>query len=190
MLTVCEVEGLNAWDVVTDWLSSDKAVIPEEILVPPGETQQQVDRANTDQFQQSQSSAITSALRHEGYPVQVHDRQGGDRASPPRVICSRATSSPRSTARRCSPAPISSRSSSRSRWAPRSRSASREPESPSTTQIKTIAGSDGKPQIGVSVEQKQPSPLTVKFELENVGGPSAGHDVHASASSTSWTRPT
>ncbi len=173
MLTVYEVEGLNAWNVVTDWLSSDKAVIPEEILVPPGQTQQQVDRANTDLFQQSQSSAITSALRHEGYPVQVlidkvatgkpaeGHLQPGDMVT---TVDGQKVLSSTDLVTFVQAKPVGTTLSfgfTRAGVA-------------STTQIKTVAGTDGKPQIGVSVEQKQPSPLTVKFELENVGGPSAG----------------
>jgi PDZ domain-containing protein len=66
MLTVGEIDKITVWDVVKGWFDSDRAVVPKETVIPPGESQQQVDQQNTDDFKQSQSSAITSALRYEG----------------------------------------------------------------------------------------------------------------------------
>jgi PDZ domain-containing protein len=173
MLTVLEQEKMTVFDVVRDWIDPKAEVIPREILVPPGQTQQQVDQTNTDEFQQSQNSAITAALRHEGYPVQVtidsivagkpadgHLKAGDIVTS----VDGKAVLSGADLAADVQAEPIGSTiaiSYTRAGVA-------------ATTQVKTVADEDGKPQIGVKIAQKQPSPLTIKFALANVGGPSAG----------------
>src|SRR5262249_22100739 len=66
MLTVGEVDNVTVFDIVKGWLDPSSAVVPAEIINPPGQSQQQINQQETDQFQQSQNSAITVALRHEG----------------------------------------------------------------------------------------------------------------------------
>lgn len=53
------------------WFSKDEAVVPRELVYPPGESQQEVEKRNAEDFQNSQTSAETAALRKLGYPVQV-----------------------------------------------------------------------------------------------------------------------
>jgi PDZ domain-containing protein len=173
MLTVAERQGLNTYEVVQGWLRGTDAVVPEEIIDPPGQTQQQIDKANTDAFAASQSSAITAALRHAGYPVQVtvegvtvgkpadgHLKVGdvitsvdGRTVLSSQDLVGFIQAKPAGTALKFG--------YTRGGVA-------------GETPIVTVAGDGGHPQIGVSVDQKQPSPLTVKIELDNVGGPSAG----------------
>ena len=45
---------------------------------------------------------------------------------------------------------------------------------PATVTITTAAGEDGKSRVGVSAENKQPHPFTLKIDLDKIGGPSAG----------------
>ena len=71
MLTVGEVDNMTAYDVVRGWFDHSTAVVPREVLIPPGESQQQLNQESTDQFKESQTSAVTVSLRHEGYPVLV-----------------------------------------------------------------------------------------------------------------------
>src|SRR5262249_34717916 len=59
MLTVGEIDDVNVFDIVKGWLDPSNAVVPAEIINPPGQTQQQINQQETDQFQQSQNSAIT-----------------------------------------------------------------------------------------------------------------------------------
>jgi PDZ domain-containing protein len=40
--------------------------------------------------------------------------------------------------------------------------------------IATVKGDDGAPKLGVSIENKQPAPFKVTFDLDRIGGPSAG----------------
>ena len=83
--------------------------MPRELVYPPDQTEEQVEQHNAEDFQNSQTSAETAALRELGYPVQVvvkevaAGRPGGRRAARP------ATSSPRSTARRSTSADAADR---------------------------------------------------------------------------------
>jgi PDZ domain-containing protein len=56
---------------IAGWFSDDEAVVPRELVYPPGESQQQVEKRNAEDFQNSQTSAETAALRKLGYQVQV-----------------------------------------------------------------------------------------------------------------------
>lgn len=173
MLTVGERQDLNTYEVVQGWLRGSDAVVPQEIVDPPGQTQQQIDKTNTDAFAASQSSAITAALRHEGYPVQV--TVGSVTAGKPAdghlkvgdIITSvdgRPVLSSQDLIGFIQSKPVGTAIKfgyTRGGVA-------------GETSIVTAAGDGGRPQIGVGIEQKQPSPLTVKIELDNVGGPSAG----------------
>jgi PDZ domain-containing protein len=40
--------------------------------------------------------------------------------------------------------------------------------------IATATADDGSPRLGVVIEQRQPAPFDVKFDLDRIGGPSAG----------------
>jgi PDZ domain-containing protein len=173
MLTVGEIQDLTVWDVVKGWLSSDTAVVPRETVVPVGETQQQVDEQNTDDFKQSQSSAITAALRYEGYPVEVvidsvmagdpavGHLQDGDIVN---SVDGTKLLSSMDLANAVQSKPVGTRLTF---------DYTRDGK-PGTTEITTAKGSDGRPQIGVTTTQRQPGAPTIKFQLDNVGGPSAG----------------
>ncbi|HKE63267.1 MAG TPA: PDZ domain-containing protein [Micromonosporaceae bacterium] len=173
MLTVGEIDKITAFDVVRGWFDRDNAVLPAEVLIPPGESEQQLNQQSTDQFKQSQSSAVTAALRHEGYPVLVTiasvvagkpaqgHLQAGDVVT---TVDGQQVLSADDLAAFIQAKPVGATLQigyTRSGKA-------------TVTPIKTVAGSDGKPQIGVEVQQTQPSPIKVSIQLENVGGPSAG----------------
>lgn len=46
--------------VLADWLDSSKAVVPREVVVPPGENQKTVDRQNRDEMRNAQDNAIVA----------------------------------------------------------------------------------------------------------------------------------
>ncbi len=71
MVTVGVEDQLTLWDALRGWLSGDDAVVPREVIYPPNESQQQVDKENAQEFKASQDAAIVSALRALGYPVHV-----------------------------------------------------------------------------------------------------------------------
>ena len=71
LVTVSVQSDLTLLAALRGWLRSDAAVVPRELIYPPGKTQQQVDNENAQDFKDSQTSAETAALRKLGYRVQV-----------------------------------------------------------------------------------------------------------------------
>lgn len=64
-----ETQRPNWTEIVGAWFDPSKAVIPVEAIYPPGVSNKQVDQQNTIDMQQSQKSAVTAAMAHEGYTV-------------------------------------------------------------------------------------------------------------------------
>jgi PDZ domain-containing protein len=52
-------------------LNSRYAVVPRELIIPPGQSQEEVNQRNAEQFTRSQNSAEVAALRYLGYPTRV-----------------------------------------------------------------------------------------------------------------------
>lgn len=173
MLTVGEIDKINVWQVLRGWFDPNTAIVPKETVIPPGESQKQVDQQNTDDFRQSQSSAITSALRYEGYPVKliIAKVTAGDPADghlrAGDVITTVNGKKVLSSADLVGAVQAKPAGTTLAIGYLRNGVAG-------TTDITTGKGSDGRPQLGVTINQTQPSPLKVSFTLENVGGPSAG----------------
>lgn len=71
LTTVAVRDRLDLLTALRGWLDPKVAVVPRDTIYPPGKSQQQVDRENTDAFAQSQSSAEFAALGELGYPQQV-----------------------------------------------------------------------------------------------------------------------
>jgi Lon-like protease len=62
---------LSLVQAVRGWFAKDVAVVPEEAIYPPDQTQQQIQRANRQQFLTSEQAAESAALGHLGYPEKV-----------------------------------------------------------------------------------------------------------------------
>lgn len=71
LTTVGVQPDVRLLSAIAGWLSGSEAVVPRELIYPPGQTQQQVDERNAEDFTASQTSAETVALRELGFPVQV-----------------------------------------------------------------------------------------------------------------------
>jgi Lon-like protease len=172
MVTIGVVSNISLWEALRGWLSSDIAVVPREVIYPPGQTQQQANRQDQQQFTQSQDSATTAALRELGYPVLVNVKslvpggaaqghlQAGD-------IITSVNGKPVTSAQRLGEL-IQAKPAGTALTIGFTRAGK-----PGTTVI-TTKSDNGTPRLGIEVEQTQPSPITVKISLANVGGPSAG----------------
>ncbi len=53
---------------LTGWLQHDRIVVPRASIYPPGQSQEQVNQADTEQFADSQNSATAAAFCELGYP--------------------------------------------------------------------------------------------------------------------------
>jgi PDZ domain-containing protein len=66
-------ESLNVFAALRAWLTPHEAVVPQEELFGPGQTQQQVVRQDTQQMTSSQQTATAAALCELGIKFQVVD---------------------------------------------------------------------------------------------------------------------
>jgi PDZ domain-containing protein len=59
---------MTAFDAIVGWLAHDKVVVPKASVYPPGQTEQQTNQQNTQEFAASQDSATEAAACQLGYP--------------------------------------------------------------------------------------------------------------------------
>lgn len=181
-LTTVGVQGgpgaqLSLGRALLGWWSRRDAVVPQDLLYPPGQSQQQVDQASQQEMADSQQHAITAALRHLGIPVtvvvtvaEVVKGAPADGRLRKKDVIARVDGSPvRSSAglrRLIGQQPIGSRVTLGIRRAGR----------PVTVALRTAAAPDdaNRPIIGVGTNDVARPPFDVSINLQNVGGPSAG----------------
>ncbi|GAB1642945.1 PDZ domain-containing protein [Krasilnikovia sp. MM14-A1259] len=159
---------------IRGWFSKEQAVVPRELIYPPDRSEKQVEQDNKEEFQSSQSSAETVALRKLGYPVQTYVKNvtaGGPSEGKLRagdvVTAVDGTSV-------TSPEKLTELIRAKPAGTGLSVTYTRDGK-PGTVTISSKADKDGKtPRIGVEIEKRQPHPFTVKIALDEIGGPSAG----------------
>ena len=173
LVTVNVRSDLTLLDALRGWVQSQYAVVPRELIYPPNRTEQQVEQQNAEDFKQSQTSAETAALRELGYPVQVTvksvlpDGPARGHLKAGDVIAS-VDGTPVTSAGKLVDL-IQGKPVGATLNIGYIRAGAR-----GTVAIRTSAGEDGKPRIGVEPGQRQPHPFTVHFDLDKIGGPSAG----------------
>ncbi len=67
LTTVGVQPRLTLFEALRGWLDRDLAVVPREVVYPPGKTDEEVDRETAEQMQASQSSAVSAAARQLGF---------------------------------------------------------------------------------------------------------------------------
>ena len=155
------------------WFSDNEAVVPYEFIYPPGQTEQQVEERNAEDFAASQTSAETAALRKLGYPVQVVVKAVTPGAPADGVlqvgdIITSVDGQPVPTAIRLTEL-IKERPAGSRLTVGYTRDGT-----PGTATITSQSTDNGPPRIGVQIEQQQPHPFDLTIDLDNIGGPSAG----------------
>ncbi|MEV6929993.1 PDZ domain-containing protein [Dactylosporangium sp. NPDC051485] len=173
MTTVSVQPELTLYEAMAGWFQHDHAVVPRELIYPPDRTQRQVDEDNARDFQQSQTSAETVALRKLGYPVLVTVSEvsegfpavgklqkddvikavDGTAVDSPDKLTELVRAKPAGTARQVEIV---------------------RGGQTQTVEIATKAGDDGNPRLGVQVGTTQPHPFKLTIQLDKIGGPSAG----------------
>ncbi len=69
MTTVALSDGsVTAFQALSAWLKHDEVVVPRAAVYPPGESEQQTNEQNAQEFAASQNSATAAALCELGYP--------------------------------------------------------------------------------------------------------------------------
>jgi Lon-like protease len=172
-VTIGVVKDLTLTEALAGWLRHEDAVVPRELIYPPNQTDQQVEKKNADDFASSESSAQTAAFAELGYPsqIRVKDVAAGSPAAgklqPGDIITSvdgTVLKSPDAL-----PAALKAKPAGTTFTIGFTRAGT-----PGTVQVATAAGSDQVPRIGISTEVVQTAPFKVNFPIQDIGGPSAG----------------
>jgi PDZ domain-containing protein len=176
LTTVSVRDQVDLASALRFWLDDDTAVVPRELVYPPDQSEQEVEQENEESFKASQTSAETAALRELGFPVQVTVTELTD-GSP-----SAGKLAEGDILTEVDGEPVTSRAKlielimDRKVGEPVTVTYARAGRSATAT-VTTAGSGEGaqrRPVIGVAVEQKQPHPFEVTFDLERIGGPSAG----------------
>lgn len=160
----------NLYSAIRAWLDGEQAVVPRELVYPPGQTRQQVDEQNAQDFQRSQTSAETAALRQLGFPVQVKVKTVATDGPAAGVL---AVGDVLTAVNGTGPEDaeelielIRAKPTGATLDVDYQRAGRR------ATARLTTAGDP--PKIGVEIEEQQPHPFQLSIKLEEIGGPSAG----------------
>lgn len=71
MTTVSQRDELTLGEAMTLWLSGQEQLVPRDLIYPPGKSRDEVDKANTADFKESEDSAEYAALGYLKYPAAV-----------------------------------------------------------------------------------------------------------------------
>ena len=175
LTTVQETSGLDMGSALRSWLSSEDAVIPEEAIKPPGETDEQLQQETAQEMLDSQTAATDAAMHQLGVKptsTQVvvvkltpNSPSAGKLAPDDQIVSVNGTA-------------VTSTEQLRSliggtRPASTVQVAYRRAGKQGTAQIVTTAVG-GRSVIGVLSQERNIYPFTVRIQLNSVGGPSAG----------------
>ena len=164
---------LSLGEALLGWVRRDEAIVPRDLVFPPGQTNAQVDAENTRQMVESQDAATTAALTQLHIPLTV-------------VVAGVTAGSPASGALRdgdvltfvdgtavTGPAQLRTLISDRPVGAPVRLGYLRDGVTAEAA-ITTAASPDTPPRAIIGVGTAVRYPFTVKIALKDVGGPSAG----------------
>src|SRR5581483_4914600 len=173
MVTVSVQPNLTLIEAIKGWWAGDEAVVPRKLIYPDNKTEQEVEQENKQEFEDSQTSAETAALKKLGYPVQVTITQltpdgaaigklkendviksiDGVQVTSVQKLIELIQAKPVGTTLQVGYVRDGTKA---------------------TVPITTKAAGDSTPRIGVSAKSVQPHPFDLKIKLDKIGGPSAG----------------
>jgi Lon-like protease len=178
MVTVSYIGGpqshFNVFAALRSWLTPDDAVVPEEEIFSPGQTQQQVQQQDTEQMTSSQEAAQAAALCQLNISFKTVDTiQGVEKGKPAAGVL---RSGDIITAVDGTPVDCHHDAAAliraRRPGAPVTLTVSRHGHS-QTFRLRTVSIS-GTPVVGVQVGESFVFPFKVHISIGNIGGPSAG----------------
>jgi Lon-like protease len=180
MVTVSYIGGpganppFNIFAALQAWLSPHEAVVPQEELFPPGQTQQQVVKQDSEQMVNSQQTAQAAALCQLGIKFTTIDTISGTISGLPasgrlhrgdviKAVDGKSVTCKSSAATMIRARPVGHRVVLTVERGGKIH----------TVALRT-ASYKGEPVIGVNVVESFKFPFQVKINIGNVGGPSAG----------------
>lgn len=160
---------------VRSWFSREEAVVPREMIYPPGQSPDEVEQRNQEQFTRSHSTAEVAALRHLDYPAQVvvmevfEAMPADGRLAAGDVVTSvdgTEVTSAVELQQLVAAAPVGTTLTV---------GYVRDGD-PDTVEITTAPDAeDGEtPRVGVAIAEEMDVPFELRIELDRIGGPSAG----------------
>ena len=172
-LTTVGVQApLSLGEALVDWFDRDEAVVPRELVFPPGRSEEQVDAENDRAMTVSQDAATTAALTELGIPLSVEvaavlpgtPAQGrlenGDVLT---AVDGKAVQGPTQLRSLIGEREVGESVRLGYRRAGR------------TGEVEIVTGGSGRPPRPIiGVETRVVYPFEVKIALKDVGGPSAG----------------
>lgn len=181
-LTTVGVRGgpsgqLTLAQAVVGWFDRHVAVLPQDVIYPPGESEQVVEQQNTQEMVDSQQEAITAALTNLKVPFRLLVTVGLVSKGTPadgRLRVGDVITGVGGT-------PVTDAASLRTLIGRRTPGQSvsldiRRAGKPQRVVLGTVADPQNpkRPIIGVSTIERPDPPFTVSINLKDVGGPSAG----------------
>ncbi|MDI5970394.1 PDZ domain-containing protein [Streptomyces sp. SL13] len=178
---------MNLIEAVSGWLAHDDSVVPHDTLYPQGQTSQQADQENAEEFTESQDSAKVAALEALKLPVQSRVVVGSVVKGSPaqgklhagdviKAVDGGAVKAPTDVAKL-----VTKHKAGQTvvfTVVPAKGSGDTDTvASGNVTRniaIRTAKASDGRAIVGIQAEEAHSFPFTIKIQLADVGGPSAG----------------
>ena len=178
LVTVSYIGGpqshFNVFAALRSWLTPDNAVVPEQEIFAPGQTQQQVQQQDTEQMTSSQEAAQAAALCQLNISFKTVDTVQGVAKGKPAAGVLRTgdvITAVGGTAVNCHH-DAAALIRARRPGAPVTLTVSRHGQS-QTFRLNTVNVS-GTPVVGVQVSESFVFPFQVHISIGNIGGPSAG----------------
>ncbi|MFG2894000.1 PDZ domain-containing protein [Streptomyces sp. NPDC048248] len=192
-MTTVRVTGpdytMNLFEAVYGWLDHDNAVVPHKTLYPEGQTAEEADQENAEEFSQSQESAKASALRQLKIPVATQTVVGSVVKDMPADgqlhagdVIKAVDGKPVTEAAGVAKLVTLHKPGEKVRFtiipAKTAAAAEKQGKRPATgTKDITLAtekAEDGRAIVGIQAEVDHILPFTIDVKLADVGGPSAG----------------
>ena len=171
-VTVAVQSRVSLIEAILGWWNDEDAVVPRELIFPPGQTQEQIEQQNAEDFANSQSAAEAAALAELGYTTMIKVKEVSEGAPAAAVLKAGdvITSVDGTTVD----------SGSKLLELIRAKPAGSELTVGITrvgkaevVKVKTY-DDQGVQRIGIQPEVTTSAPFTLSIPVENVGGPSAG----------------
>lgn len=158
---------------IRGWFSDEQAVVPRDVIYPPDRTEKQVEEQNEQEFQSSQTSAETVALRELGYPIQTYVAEVTPDGPAAGKLAKNDVVTTVDGAAVTSPQKLTELIQAKPAGTELTLGYTRDGRA-GTARITTRADDNGTPRVGVQIDRRQPHPFDVKIDLGEIGGPSAG----------------
>lgn len=179
LTTVEETPRLNLLGALRDWLDPERAVVPRELVQPPGTSQEQIQQENTQAMLDSQDQATAAALTELGikptgtavsvFEVPANAAAAGKLEPGDVVVAVDGTAVSSQQQLRAEIGKVEPGDSVTITF----RRDGGEPQDVAVT-TRPSPGDPDRPVIGVTTTEKRSYPFTVRIRLSDVGGPSAG----------------